>query len=103
MGSPMEIQADSMRESREGSLAIASLTYQTVWVVGITFLLWYALMKTYPASKLTAFTFITPLFGVAAGHLVLNEPITVAFAVAVAFVVAGLYLVNRPGKAGPAR
>jgi drug/metabolite transporter (DMT)-like permease len=86
-----------------GSLAIASLTYQTVWVVGITFLLWYALMKTYPASKLTAFTFITPLFGVAAGHLVLNEPITVAFAVAVAFVVAGLYLVNRPGKAGPTR
>lgn len=81
-----------------GSVAVVSLTYQTIWVVGITFLLWYALMKTYPASKLTAFTFITPLFGVAAGHLILNEPISTAFAVAVAFVVAGLYLVNRPAK-----
>jgi drug/metabolite transporter (DMT)-like permease len=82
-----------------GPVALASLAYQTVWVVGITFLVWYMLMKRYPASSLTAFTFITPLFGVAAGYVVLNEPISVAFAVAVAFVMAGLFLVNRPRKA----
>jgi drug/metabolite transporter (DMT)-like permease len=81
-----------------GPVALASLTYQTVWVVGVTFLLWYALMKTYAASKLTAFTFITPLFGVAAGHIFLNEPISGAFAVAAAFVVAGLFLVNKPKR-----
>lgn len=81
-----------------GPVALGSLVYQTVWVVGITFLLWYVLMKRYPASKLTAFTFITPLFGVAAGHLILNEPITAAFAVAVALVIAGLFLVNKPEK-----
>lgn len=80
-------------------VVLASLVYQAVWVVGITFLLWYVLMKTYAASKLTAFTFITPLFGVAAGHVVLNEPISAAFAVAVAFVIAGLFLVNRPRRA----
>ena len=68
-------------------------------MVGITFLLWYVLMKTYSASKLTAFTFITPLFGVAAGHVVLHEPISAAFAVAVALVIAGLFLVNRPKRA----
>lgn len=79
-----------------GPVALASLTYQTVWVVGITFLLWYMLMKTYPASKLTAFTFITPLFGVASGHVILNEPISAAFGVAVALVIAGLFLVNMP-------
>lgn len=82
-----------------GPVAMGSLVYQTVWVVGITFLLWYVLMKRYPASKLTAFTFITPLFGVAAGHLILNEPITMAFAVAVGLVIAGLFLVNKPEKA----
>ena len=38
----------------------------------------------------------TPLFGVAAGHLVLGDPLTPAFAVAVALVAAGLLLVNRP-------
>lgn len=81
-----------------GVVALASLAYQTVWVVGVTFLLWYMLMKTYPASKLSAFTFVTPLFGVAAGHIVLNEPISVTFAVAVAFVIAGLFLVNRPRR-----
>lgn len=81
-----------------GTVALVSLAYQTVWVVGITFLLWYMLMKTYAASKLTAFTFITPLFGVAAGHIVLGEPITLTFAIAVAFVIAGLFLVNRPGR-----
>jgi drug/metabolite transporter (DMT)-like permease len=81
-----------------GPVALASLAYQTVWVVGITFLLWYMLMKTYAASKLSAFTFVTPLFGVAAGYVVLNEPISATFAVAVAFVIAGLFLVNRPKR-----
>ena len=66
-------------------VVLASLAYQTIWVVGVTFLLWYVLMKTYAASKLTAFTFVTPLFGVAAGYIMLNEPISMAFAVAVAF------------------
>jgi len=45
---------------------------------------------------LAAFTFLTPLFGVAAGHIVLNEPLTPAFALAVALVAGGLLLVNRP-------
>ena len=81
-----------------GPMALVSLTYQTAWVVGITFLLWYMLMKTYSASKLSAFTFVTPLVGVAAGHIILNEPISAAFAVAVAFVLAGLFLVNKPKR-----
>jgi len=42
------------------------------------------------------FTFLAPLFGVAAGHLVLNEPLTRAFALAVGLVAGGLLLVNRP-------
>jgi drug/metabolite transporter (DMT)-like permease len=37
----------------------------------------------------------TPLFGVAAGHLVLGDPVTPAFAAAVALVATGLVLVNR--------
>ena len=42
------------------------MAYQAIWVVGCTFVLWFALVKTYSASKLSAFTFITPLFGVVA-------------------------------------
>ena len=78
------------------ALSLSLLAYQAFWVVGLTFLLWFALVKTYSASKLSAFTFLTPLFGVAAGHFVLGEPLTPAFALAVALVAAGLILVNRP-------
>jgi drug/metabolite transporter (DMT)-like permease len=77
-------------------LAIGSLLYQTLWVVGFTYLAWFALILRYSASRLSVFTFLTPLFGVAAGHIVLGDPITPAFALAVALVVAGLVLVNRP-------
>jgi drug/metabolite transporter (DMT)-like permease len=56
---------------------------------------WYALVARYSANRLSAFTFLTPLFGVAAGHLVLGEPLTGAFAAAVALVAGGLVLVNR--------
>jgi len=79
-----------------GTLAISLMVYQVVWVVGATFLLWFMMIKTYSASKLSAFTFFTPLFGVAAGYFILNEPLTAAFGVAAILVTAGLYLVNRP-------
>ena len=78
-----------------GVIPLAAFTYQTVWVVGCTFLIYLMLMKSYAVSKLAAFTFITPLFGVAAGHFVLNEPLSAGFAVAVVLVIAGLVLVNR--------
>jgi drug/metabolite transporter (DMT)-like permease len=77
------------------ALALGALAYQTVWVVSITFVVWYALVRRYSANRLSAFTFLTPLFGVAAGHLVLGEPLTPAFAAAVAMVAGGLVLVNR--------
>jgi len=77
------------------AVALGSLAYQTI-VVGTTFSVWFALIVKFSASRLSAFTFLTPLFGVAAGHLVLGEPLTPAFAVAVLLVAAGLILVNRP-------
>jgi drug/metabolite transporter (DMT)-like permease len=77
------------------ALAIGAIVYQTVWVVSITYVLWFALVVRYSANRLSAFTVLTPLFGVAAGYLVLGEPLTIAFAGAVALVALGLMLVNR--------
>ena len=79
-----------------GPLALSLMAYQAIWVVGLTFLLWFALVKTYSASKLSAFTFITPLFGVVASYFIMHDPLTPAFGVAALLVIAGLYLVNRP-------
>lgn len=78
------------------ALALGAMAYQAIWVVSITYVVWFALIVRYSASRLSAFTFLTPLFGVAAGSLVLGEPITLPFALAVALVVVGLVLVNRP-------
>jgi len=82
-----------------GPLALSLMVYQSVWVVGLTFLLWFALVKTYSASKLSAFTFITPLFGVVASYFIMHDTLTLAFGAAALLVIAGLYLVNRPEAA----
>ncbi len=84
-----------------GPLALSLMVYQAFWVVGLTFLLWFALVKTYSASKLSAFTFITPLFGVVASYFILHDTLTLAFGAAALLVIAGLYLVNRPNPVIP--
>jgi drug/metabolite transporter (DMT)-like permease len=84
-----------------GPLALSLMVYQAVWVVGLTFLIWFALVKSYSASKLSAFTFITPLFGVVASYFILHDTLSLAFGAAALLVIAGLYLVNRPGRSGP--
>jgi drug/metabolite transporter (DMT)-like permease len=78
------------------AIALGSLAYQTFWIASVTFLAWFALIIRYSASRLSVFTFLTPLFGVAAGHVVLGDPLTPAFALAVAMVAGGLALVNWP-------
>jgi drug/metabolite transporter (DMT)-like permease len=69
--------------------ALGAFAYQTVWVVSVTFAVWFALIVRYSAARLSVFTLLVPLFGVAAGHLVLNEPLTPAFALAVGLVAGG--------------
>jgi drug/metabolite transporter (DMT)-like permease len=81
-----------------GPLALSLMAYQSIWVVGTTFTLWFALVKTYSASKLSAFTFITPLFGVAASYFIMHDALTMVFGAAALLVIAGLYLVNRPSR-----
>jgi drug/metabolite transporter (DMT)-like permease len=72
------------------------LATQGIWVVGMTFVMWIGLVKIYSASKLSAFTFMTPLIGVIGGYLIMHDPIGPAFAGAAVLVIAGLYLVNKP-------
>lgn len=77
-------------------LIAGCLVYQTVWVAFITYLAWFWLIRHYPPSRLASFTFLTPLFGVLAGGLLLNEPITGSLLLALVLVSVGIYLVNRP-------
>jgi drug/metabolite transporter (DMT)-like permease len=100
---PIFILAAWLRDERlthmPSTLSMSLLAYQAFWVVGLTFTLWIALVKAYSASKLSAFTFITPLFGVVASYFILHDTLTLAFGAAALLVIAGLYLVNRPESA----
>lgn len=77
---------------------LSLMAYQSIWVVGTTFTIWFALVKAYSASKLSAFTFITPLFGVVASYFILHDALTLAFGFAAVLVIIGLFLVNRPNR-----
>ena len=82
-------------EPKALTLRVQQKRWEADGVVSITFVIWFAMIAKYSATRLSAFTFLSPLFGVAAGHLVLNDPLTPAFLLAVALVAAGLVLVNR--------
>jgi len=75
-------------------LALASLAYQGVIVAFASYLAWFWLLTRYLAARLAVFSFLSPLFGVLAGVIVLGEPLRPWFAAAAALVVAGIVLVN---------
>jgi drug/metabolite transporter (DMT)-like permease len=77
------------------ALSIGSLLFQTVIVTFMSYLVWFWLVRHYPATRIAAFTLLTPVAGLAAGVLLLGEPLTARLVVALLAVVAGLVLVNR--------
>lgn len=78
------------------ALSVGALLFQSVYIVTVTYLLWFWLVRRYPAAGLSAFAFLTPVFGVLCGGLLLNEPLSMRIFVAMALIGAGLVVVNRP-------
>ena len=77
-----------------------SLLFQIVVVTFASYLAWFWLVRHYAATRVAAFTLLTPVFGLLAGVLLLDEPLTVRLLVALAAVCAGIALVNyRPRRA----
>lgn len=76
-------------------LTWASMFFQVVIVTFASYLLWFWLVRHYPATRLASFTLLTPVFGLLLGALLLSEPITTRLLIALAAVAAGIVLVNR--------
>jgi drug/metabolite transporter (DMT)-like permease len=76
-------------------LVWASLFYQVFWIAFVTYIAWFWLISNYAVSRLASFTFLTPIFGVLAGAVLLDEPITPYLVCALVLIGAGIYLVNR--------
>ncbi|GMV48393.1 MAG: hypothetical protein AMXMBFR66_37910 [Pseudomonadota bacterium] len=76
------------------------LAFQTVVISFASYLMWFWLVRHYAATRISAFTLLTPPAGLLAGVLLLGEPATLRLVVALAAVCAGIALVNRaPGPA----
>jgi drug/metabolite transporter (DMT)-like permease len=80
--------------------AWASLGLQTAIGAFASYLAWMWMLRHYPATQLSSFTFLTPVFGLLFGVLVLHETLSAQLVLALLGVAAGIVLVNR--KAGAA-
>src|SRR5262249_21776278 len=58
-----------------------SLLFQSVIVAFASYLAWFWMLRHYLASRLSVFSFLTPLFGVGFGVLLLDDPVSVHFGV----------------------
>lgn len=78
---------------------VFSIVYHIVPLAFVSFLAWYWLLSTYSPTRIAAFTFLTPVFGVIMGNIVLGEALTVSLGIALALIAFGIALVNRPAPA----
>ena len=72
-----------------------AFAYQVVVIVTASYIVWFWMIAYYPAGQLYAFTFLSPLFTVMFGGLLLSEPVSPRLLIALAMVGAGIYLVSR--------
>lgn len=75
-------------------LAMGSVLFQGVVVSFVSYLTWFWLLRKYLASNLAVFSFITPLFGVTFGVVLLGEPLSVNFVLGAVMVLLGVVLVS---------
>jgi drug/metabolite transporter (DMT)-like permease len=77
---------------------VGAFAYQCLVVAFFSYILWFWMIHSFPVSRLHAFTFLAPLFGVILSGLILREEIPLLLWVGLVLVGAGIYLVNRPQR-----
>lgn len=77
------------------TFATLSLLVQALLGAFASYLAWMWMLAHYPATKISVFVFLTPVFALMFGAWWLGEPITPALLAALTLVAAGIVLVNR--------
>ena len=78
------------------TIHIYLFAFQVIAVVSFGFLFWMWLLTIYRAAEVAAFSFLSPLFGIMLGWLILGERAGLPLLFAGGLVAAGLLLINRP-------
>lgn len=78
--------------------AWGSIVLQTAIGAFASYLAWMWILRHYPATQVSCFSFLTPVFALVFGVALLKEPLTVQLVLALGGVAVGIVLVNRrPG------
>lgn len=77
---------------------LVAFGYTVVIVAVVSYLAWFWLVRTYPPTRLAAFTFLSPVFGVLAGLAVLGEEPSWSLGAALILIAVGIWLVNRESR-----
>ncbi|MEW6478621.1 MAG: DMT family transporter [Pseudomonadota bacterium] len=77
------------------AMAWGSVFLQTAVGAFASYLTWMWMLRHYPATQMSTFTFLTPLFALVFGVLLLGEPLTLQLVLALVGVAAGIVLVSR--------
>ena len=77
----------------------AAMAFQIVCVASLGFLAWFWLLSIYPSSSVASFSFLSPVFAVILGWLLLSEDVALSVWVALVLVASGIFLINRKPKA----
>ncbi|MFC3291999.1 DMT family transporter [Modicisalibacter luteus] len=92
---PAAIWAGDVGTMQVSRLALASLSFQALVISFGALLLWFSLLRRYWASQLGVFSFLSPVFGVLFGAVLLNEPLTANFMIGGGVILSGIVLVTR--------
>ena len=88
---------------RVNAAVVSALLFQAIVVVFFSYLMWIVLLRIYPAGGIQSLTFMTPVWGVLAGVVLLGESVSLLATFGIALVGFGLYVVNRPALAVKAK
>ena len=75
--------------------AWVSIGLQTAVGAFASYLAWMWMLRHYPATQVSTFAFLTPVFALVFGVLLLGEPLTLKLALALVGVALGIVLVSR--------
>ena len=76
--------------------AILSVAFQTIAISISSYLIWFWMLRNYLTSRLMLLSFLTPLFGVMFGAVLLGDKVDLNFAIGSLLVLAGILVVNAP-------
>jgi len=80
--------------SKIDPLILSAFLYQCFIIAFLSFFIWFKLIHRYSVSRLSSFNFLTPIFGVIFGTVLLKEEFTSSLMIGLPLVCLGIFLVN---------